>query len=252
MAKYSKQEFAKMCGWPVNKLAAYYSEKRKTRVVVGPNGLIDTDNPYNDAFLQKYKDDSGGNGSVSAGGAGAAAVNAATVSVGVVPVAGAPMVLPESGGLKGQIVVGDSGQMIVVAQHDGGQVVIELETIPDFKESERLLKFLDTVKRKKETQKLDIEIAKKNGEVVPTDVILPVFTRHNTHLLTSFKNASEAILTEYSKIRDLNTEEIAHIRASIIAETNKAIMKATELTESDVKGIVDDYAAKKGVGERGS
>lgn len=258
MALLTKQEFAAKCGMQPNKLAAYNSASRKTRIVVRADGLMDDTDQHNAAFLQKHGVKESGERKPSAERERRAESESANQetersgSAGLTMTSGA---VPEAGGegsevLKGEIQVGDNGQITVVVKHNGGTMVVYLDKMPDFKDSERLLKFLDTAKRKKEIQKLDIEIAKKNGEVVPSEVILPVFIRHNKSLMTAFKNACDAMLTEYSKVKDMNPEEIAHIRSAVIGETNKAMTKATELTESDVKGIVDDYSVRKGVGER--
>lgn len=59
---------------------------------------------------------------------------------------------------------------------------------PTLTNSTKKLKYLDTIKRTKEIEKLQIEIQKKKGEVVPVELIKPVILQHNQSILTEFKN----------------------------------------------------------------
>ena len=249
MARMSKAEFAKLCGMPSNKLAAYYSNIRKTRVVVGADGMIDTENPYNAAFLQKYM--------VVPGEEGAHAVirerpAPAELPLGAIaaPKAEPTIVIDGVPVLKGEFGVTDDGRMCVKAQHANGELIIELEQVPDFKESERLLKYLDTVKRKREIQKAEIEISKKNGEVVATELVTPIIKRMNKATQTGYKISLENVLTEFAQRCELGPDDIAYMRAVHIREIHDGAKKALEIAENDLTMVVNEFAAKRGVGER--
>lgn len=121
---------------------------------------------------------------------------------------------------------------------------------PTYEESETKLKYLDTLKREKEVEKLQIEIDKKRGEVIPSDLIPPVITQHNQSIITAFKNEHEEWLRNFAKKHDMNINEVAETRASVVSWINTAMSKATDLTNMAVVNIVADYSEKRGIGER--
>lgn len=125
-----------------------------------------------------------------------------------------------------------------------------LEDIPSYEESEQRTKYFDSLKREKEVEKLKIEIEKKRGEVIPSELIKPVFTQHNTSLLTTFKNATDHILIEFAKIKDMNPQEIAQMRGIMTGAINEGIMAANASTEKQLENIISEYSEKRGVGER--
>jgi len=124
------------------------------------------------------------------------------------------------------------------------------EELPTYEESERLVKYFDSKKREKEVEKLQIEIDKKRGEVIPSELIIPLFLQHNKSIITSFKNVCDAILTEYGKKKSFSSTEMADMRGRMIASINEGIHDAQDLTKSAVKVIIADYSEKRGVGER--
>lgn len=120
-----------------------------------------------------------------------------------------------------------------------------------YTESERQLKYLDTIKRQKEIEKLEIEIQKKKGEVVPSELIKPVFLQHNQSIITEFKNATDEIIRIFSKKRSLTVEEVAEIKGETTETINNAINKAIISTVKAVESIVLEHQDKKNVGEHG-
>lgn len=120
-----------------------------------------------------------------------------------------------------------------------------------YTESERQLKYLDTIKRQKEIEKLEIEIQKKKGEVVPSELIKPVFLQHNQSIITEFKNATDEIIRIFSKKRSLTVEEVAEIKGETTETINNAINKATFSTVKAVESIVSEHQDKKNIGEHG-
>lgn len=120
-----------------------------------------------------------------------------------------------------------------------------------YTESERQLKYLDTIKRQKEIEKLEIEIQKKKGEVVPSELIKPVFLQHNQSIITEFKNATDEIIRIFSKKRSLTVEEVAEIKGETTETINNAINKATFSTVKAVESIVSEHSERKAIGEHG-
>jgi hypothetical protein len=119
-----------------------------------------------------------------------------------------------------------------------------------YTESERQLKYLDTIKRQKEIEKLDIDIAKKKGEVIPTDLVSPLILQHNQSITTEYKYVIDEIIRLFSAKNRLNVNEIAGIRGKMTKALNKAVDKASETTVNSISVIINNYAEKRGVGER--
>lgn len=199
MAKYTKKEFAGQIGMKTNALSVYIANGY---VVVGDDGLIDTENSVNAHILEKR------------------------IAKGLVANFNA------------------SPQFIPKTPKEGD------EDLPTYEESERKVKYFDSLKREKEVEKLQIEIDKKKGEVVPSELIIPLFLQHNKSIVTSFKNATDAILTEYSKLKDFTPAEISEMRGRMVSAINDGIRDAQDLTKVAVKNIISDYSDKRGVGER--
>ncbi len=120
-----------------------------------------------------------------------------------------------------------------------------------YTESERQLKYLDTLKRQKEIEKLDIDIAKKRGEVVPSELIKPVFLQHNQSILTEFKNTTDEIIRIFSKKKALSVEEMADVKGKCVESINRSIGKALAATEKAVDSIIQNHSESKGVGQHG-
>lgn len=200
MAKYTKQEFAEQCGMTTRSLASYTNQGY---VVIGDDGLIDTDNAVNFRLLtkrqNKRRDKPNTNDS--------------------------PQYIPKS--------------------TDG-----EDDGIPSYEESERRVKYFDSLKREKEVQRIQIEIDKKRGEVIPSELVIPLFLQHNKSIITSFNNVCNAILTEYAKKKDFTPDEISEMRGRMIGAINEGIRDAQNLTKAVVKNIVSEYSEKRGIGER--
>lgn len=121
-------------------------------------------------------------------------------------------------------------------------VDINIEDIHEgqsYTESERQLKYLDTLKRSKEIEKLDIDIQKKRGEVVPSELIKPVFLQHNQSILTEFKNATDEIIRIFSKKKSLSVNEVAEIKSEIVNVINGTMNKAIANTVNSLGEVIN-------------
>lgn len=119
-----------------------------------------------------------------------------------------------------------------------------------YSESERQLKYLDTLKRKMEIEKIEIENAKKRGEVIPSALLKPVILQHNQSIVTQFKIAVDDLIRIFGTVMGLNTNDIAEIRGKCYTAINEAVDKASENTVNSIKTIIIEYSNKRGVGER--
>jgi|ERR1044072_161077 hypothetical protein len=121
---------------------------------------------------------------------------------------------------------------------------------PAYRESMRELKALDVVKRRAEIEKIQLHLQKQRGELIPYDLVKPLFAQHNQSIVTEFKNAVDEIIRIFTKKRDLNVNEIAEINMDLIASINSAVTKAIKQSVKGVDDIVADFISKKNVGER--
>jgi hypothetical protein len=95
-----------------------------------------------------------------------------------------------------------------------------------------------------------IKIEKLNGEVIPAEIIKPVFLQHNQHLLMSMKNADDEMLSIFGHKYSLALEDIAWIRGEWTKKRNTAITEATNASIKAVDVIVADFSVKRGVGQK--
>lgn len=212
MAKIPKKEFAELCGLTTGNLGNYI----KRGHVVCVHDLIDTTNPTNLRFLEKRsaKDKA-----------------------------------------DKQPAEGQKPKKTTAAQPKGKEIPdiedLTPEEVPSYEESERKLKYLDTLKREKEIEKLQIDIDKKKGVVVPSELIKPVFLQHNQNIVQEFKNTADEIVRTFSKKHSLGANEVAEIKGELVACINSAIKKAVHASISQVKNIINEHSIKKEVGEHG-
>lgn len=126
------------------------------------------------------------------------------------------------------------------------------EEIPTYEDSERLVKYFDSLKREKEVEKLQIEIDKKKGEVIPSELIEPFFLLHSQSLTTEFKNAMEDSLRNICHLYSVSIADVADFKGYITKRINEALDKATDSTVRQMKQLIQEYADKRGIGERNS
>lgn len=126
-----------------------------------------------------------------------------------------------------------------------------LDGIPDISVSTTRLKFLQANKTEKEIAKLELDIQKKQGEVIPYELIKPIFLQHNMSLLTAFKNAIEDVIRALSKENELNGEQIARVRGEVIEIINAALKNANDVSLKSIDIVISNYSDLKGIGEHG-
>jgi hypothetical protein len=216
MALLSKKEFADQCGIPTNNLSVQIS---RGKVVLTDAGMIDTANDKNRAFWEKRLSKK----STDSENAEQTASALAAVQKKAVPVINFTETNTEDN---------------------------SPESIPAFVVSERKLKHLDTQKRAKEIEKLELEIEKKKGEVIPSELIKPVFLQHNQHILHAMKNADEEILTHISHKYSITAPDMAYMRGKSIEIRNAAMQKATDSSIKSIANIINEFAEKRSAGQK--
>lgn len=158
--------------------------------------------------------------------------------------------------IEKRIAKGKVPKQTIQTEFRGGQAVITepkekpKDDIPDYAESERRVKHFDALKREKEVEKLQLDIQKKRGEVIPSELIPPVILQHNQSIITALKNEFDEWLRNHAKKYDLGVNEIAEIRSQAVGWINNGMSKATAISQRAIEGIVQEYAEKRGIGER--
>lgn len=211
MSLLTKAQFALLLKWQSNKLSVYL---KRGKIIIS-NDLIDTEIETNRLFLEKYlpRDESDS------------------------PPPSTPMVPSISG-------VAPPGEM-----KDPENLFTDLG-IPTYNESLRVLKYRDSLKREKEIEKLELENAKKRGEVIPSELVKPVFLQHNQSIITEFKNTTEEFLRVIAKKYSITGNDVAEYTGLFTTCINTAIKNATSLTSKAVTNIIRDHSEKRGRGER--
>lgn len=224
MAYLTKSEFSKLCGVETKYLSVMIA---RGNVVLDDDVMIDTDHERNILFLERRR--SG-------------------------PKPPKPPAPPKVVREKrpDNISVPRKPKIVQepINETDEEQEEIDESGIPSLLTSEKKLKHLDAIKRSKDIEKLELDIQKKRGEVIPAALVLPVLLRQNMSLVTAFKNACDTILTKYTKIRELDVNEVADIRGFFLTAINEGSDKACIESEKSIMSIISEYSDKKGIGER--
>lgn len=222
MPLYSKKEFSDLCNKPTNWLSVYIT---RGKVNVNAEGLIDTTDAHNRDFLLRYANVAPSKQTYTIPDDYAEAddpvVTSSTASKKDKPAAGGATKTKQSGG-----------------EDQGTRFAVELQ----LKKAQR-----DKALQEIELNKLKLE--KQRGEVIPTELVRNVITVLAKTNLSSFKNATESVLTVISAKYKISGEDMAMFRSQIISSTNEANKEAAVSAKKMVKNIVEEYTKKKAVGE---
>jgi uncharacterized protein YjgD (DUF1641 family) len=213
MALHSKKQFADLCGIATNNLSVQIARGK----VIVVNDLIDDTLEKNKSFFEKRASKKPANSNQNA----SSETNTSKISV----------------------------ESVVKLPQNPNELIAPSEN-QSYTESERQLKYLDTLKRQAEIEKLSLDLAKKKGEVIPSELVKPVFLQHNQSIITEFKNVSDEVIRMFAKKKSLTVNEVAEITGELTSCINNAMNKATNATVNAIDSIVNDFAEKKGVGER--
>lgn len=106
---------------------------------------------------------------------------------------------------------------------------------------------------KKLTEEVDILKIKKEkmqGEVIPTDLVKTVIVQHSKSIVSEFYNAADSLLMKISKLKGLDRNEMAELRGELVGVINQAVNDSVVSSKKMIKNIVNEYATKRGRGER--
>jgi hypothetical protein len=112
-------------------------------------------------------------------------------------------------------------------------------------------------KEKLEIQKLEegnrlmkIKADKAAGMVIPTDLVKTLIRQHSKSTTDAYRMAQEDMFILIAAKYGIPPQELAELRRRGLDSINKAVEDAIELTKKELKNIVNEYSAVRGVGEK--
>ena len=219
MAEYSKKEFAALCGITPSALSNNITgaKGRAVKVKVNAAGKIDSTDPTNAYFLQKK--------------------------------------LAERKIVLNNEVGSDASEEETNTEAEaefernvnsaGGGAVVDIIQL------DRHKKQLDINKISEEIEILKVKKEKLHGEVIPTDAVKMVLVQHTKSIVSEFQTAADNLIVKIAKQKGLNLNEQAELRGYLVDQINIAAAEAITTTKKSIKTIVNEYATKRGIGERG-
>ena len=244
MPLFTKKQFAEYLGIE-NKHISVYHNRNKIEYDYSTNKeLIDTENETNKALIEQIQAKKGENIPKTA----KKQVKEPKKVENTLKIPNPTAFLPKIPSFQPKIDLNNANVNKEVSEK---HIEDENNDTPTLTNSTKKLKYLDTIKRTKEIEKLQIEIQKKKGEVVPVELIKPVILQHNQSILTEFKNAGDEILRIMSKKYSFSVDDLAFCKGEFVKTINNSMGKAIYATTKSIDSIIQSHIEKKGVGEHG-
>jgi len=109
---------------------------------------------------------------------------------------------------------------------------------------------LRAAKLVEETELLKMRKEKLQGELLPLDLIQPVFIMFAKMMQTAFSDESEDIIRDVSHSAKLNKAQMAELRKRLVDVVNTATNKGVVEAKKSIRKLTDEYAETRGKGER--
>ncbi|MFA6057278.1 MAG: hypothetical protein WC756_03700 [Taibaiella sp.] len=229
MAKYNYKEFASLIGLEARHISTYI--KRGSIVADVVTQMIDSTDPTNKLLIEKRK-----------------GKQTEKQLVAELAKIGATDNDPDFAGVN---IADDTHtarlrELVEKAAADGQ----DKAGIPGYETSVRLLKYLDTVKRKEEIEFLQLKKDKMKGAMVPSELMQPIIKQHNQSMVTEFKNAGDNFIRVFAQKKAMTGEEMATVKGEFTKIINEAMVKATTMTIKSIAAVINEFAETKSRGER--
>ena len=118
-------------------------------------------------------------------------------------------------------------------------------------ELDKKKKELESQKLQQEVLKLEMDLAKKAGQVIPTELVKSLFAQTFKGFTVAFKHAVDNILIEISKRKKFSNEEMAEYRGRLVQKINEAVDKGVVDSQKNITNVVNEYTERRKQGERG-
>src|SRR5688572_17349082 len=219
MALLNKTEFAKgQCGMKAsNELAVYIS---RGNVIVGTDGLIDTDNPVNILFVQKR----------------AAKKNNGHEEP---PVTAESLVAEVAGNQVATAVP----KVKARAARQNRSVHREIEK--DVKEKmglDKRMKEIEIEKKQRESQLLKNKQDRAAGKLIPTALVKGLFQNQFKSIVMGFKQGLDQMIMEIAKKKAMNINERAELKKEMVKILNSCIDETIKISKRDISSLVAEYS----------
>lgn len=213
MALFKKAEFAAECG--VSRAHVSMAIKR-TKVIVGADGMIDSENPIN----RLYKD--------------SCAQNAAEK--------GKPEKVAETSKKRAPL----PGKSKAASKKPERQENPELqERISEKFTIDRLEKQSRIAKINLEAELMQMKQRKLSGQLMPTDMVFNLIRQLSQSMLVGFSNGLDALVTDVAKSAKLDRNEVAEMRKRVRSMINKVIDNSIDDAKRNVDNIVAENSQQK-------
>ncbi|MCE3278006.1 MAG: hypothetical protein K0S44_197 [Bacteroidetes bacterium] len=212
MALHTKKQFAELCGLATNALAVYI---KRQKITLTKDDKIDDSEEKNADFLKKRREKTGV----------------------VIPL---KVEVPEK---KDASPTQDSSKKNKRTPASNGNLS-GYELDKELKQAELNKKIADTEHRQ-------LQIEKLRGELIPTEIVKPLFIQHSESIKVAYNEASENLIVIISQKKQLSSVEVADLRKQLVSIVNKSVDAAIAATKKGIKNIVEEYSASKAVGEHG-
>lgn len=225
MALLTKKEFAGQTGQTTKTLATYIGRKK---VIARKDGLIDTNNETNKAFIAAY-------------------AWKAPVKNGHLPPAEqktAQVLEPIVAGIADEDDDDEAPQPADGADAPEGDTVLPIRT------SEKRYKHYLAEKTKTAKELDELKIKKLRGDVIPVAPIEALIFRFKQHMLVQQKITYEGFLNEVGHKYAVSAEDMAYYRGLFIKKLNAATEDATKDFLKGLDVALSEFAVKKGRGEK--
>lgn len=226
MPRYTRREFSDLCGIEPKALAVYVG---RNKVILNENGEVDTAVAMNMAFLEKKT----GKKEIES-----------------------PVVVLAEPQKKSRIKTTPTPKEPVIQRKEKPirnkhyKTNDEVENLTTNFEMDNALKRLDMEKKELEVEKLKIQNAKLNGEVIPTELVKMIFAQHFKSVTTAFHQGADNFITEITKRLDLKRDEMVKLRKELVEIINQAVNDSIEDSKGSIDNIQEEYSQTRGVGER--
>ena len=217
MARLSKREFAEeKCGMQTKALSVYIG---RGKVLVGPDGMIDTENPVNVIFMQERQ----------IGGKNGHDEPTVTVESLVAEVAAAPVVTSP----KTKVKPIREGKVRDNGFTEGVRKKLNLDT---------RMKEVEIEKKLRESQLLKNKQDRAAGKLIPTELVKGLFQNHFKAVVVSFKQGIDLMIVEIAKKKGMNINERAELKKQMIKIINGCIDDATKSSKKDIASLILEYS----------
>ena len=95
-----------------------------------------------------------------------------------------------------------------------------------------------------------MRIAKQEGELLPTELMLPIIKQMAIGLTSAFKNAAETLIIEISHKKKLTADESADLRKRLTYVINSSVNDGVDEAKMNTDRIVTDFSKSRTAGQR--